>query len=360
MRKRQKLSRHPVRGFFLLLLISLIVLFFYLFFDGLYLTNQAVNLFRLHRTTANIDKLILSDIDPSTKDFLLLTQDIKKFAIEQLGLKDTPNYNTFIDTERTYLVDVVSAVRSDSLLRYERTYPLVGKVFYKGFFQPEQAQRFAAHLQKRGYDVHVRKVSAYSSLGYLRDPLYSYMVHYDVHRLAELLIHEQVHSTIWIPGHNTFNEELATFIGREGASAYIRHTYGADSPLLAKLRDTQQDYATITALFSELHAELESQYSQTPDITSRLEIKTAMISAAKNHFIQNYDQLFLTPNYRGLQDIEWNHALIDVYVKYGGDLSDYYRLNELIGGDIRSTLEMMRSFKENPKTELRAVLRSLS
>lgn len=357
---KHRLFRHPARRFFLIITIVTLTLIFYLLFDGHYLTNQAISLTKLHRTAENIDTLLLSDIDPSTKEFLLLTQDIKKFAIEQLGLKDSPNYNTFIHTDRRYLVDVVSAVRSDSLLRYERSYPLVGKVFYKGFFQPEQAQRFAAQLQKRGYDVHVRKVSAYSSLGYLRDPLYSYMVHYDVHRLAELLIHEQVHSTIWIPGHNTFNEELATFIGREGALAYIRNKYGADSPLLAKFRDTQQDYATITALFSELHAELESKYSQAPDVLSRLEIKTAVISAAKHHFVQNYDRLFLTPNYRGLQDIEWNHALIDIYVKYGGDLSDYYRLHELLGGDIRSTLEVVRSFKENPKTKLQTLLRSLS
>jgi len=186
-----------------------------MFFEGPYLTSQAVSLIKLHRTAENIDTLILSDTEPSSKEFLLLTQDIKKFAIEQLGLKDSTNYNTFIQTDRTYLVDVVSAVRADSLLRYERSYPLIGKVFYKGFFKPEQAERFAAQLHKRGYYVHVRKVSAYSSLGYLRDPLYSYMAHYDVHRLAELLIHEQVHSTIWIPGHNTFNEEIATFIGRE-------------------------------------------------------------------------------------------------------------------------------------------------
>lgn len=359
MTKKNTQLHHSARFFLIITPIILITLFLY--YDGLYLSRQALELTKLSSRVEPIDRLLSQQsVDASTKEFLFLTQDIKRFAIEQLGLKDTANYTTLIQTDRSYLVDVVSAVRSDSLLRYERSYPLVGKVFYRGFFQPEQAQRFAARLRKQGYDVHTRKVSAYSSLGYLRDPLYSYMAHYEVHRLAELLIHEQVHATIWIPGHNSFNEEIATYIGREGALAYIRHTYGADSPLLPRIRATQQDYATITALFSDLHTELKTQYSRTADAPSRLMIKEAMITAAKQEFIENYDRLFLTPNYRGLQAVEWNHALIDVYVKYGGDLEAYHRLTELLGGDLRATLEMVRSFQGNPKAELQAALKNLS
>lgn len=311
-------------------------------------------MFALLRGSKPIETLLLQDsIDPATKDFLLRAQDIKRYAVEELGLEDTPNYSTFIHTDRKHLVDVVSAVREDSLIRYERTYPLVGKVFYRGYFNREHAEWYAARLKRRGFDVLIRKVGAYSSLGYLTDPLYSYMADYNVHRLAEMIIHEQVHATIWHPGHNVFNEEIAVFIAREGALSYIRSRFGEDPRLIENIEQERRDYETLGGIFTSIYKELNEIYTRTPLREERLAVKERILQQKQEEFSFNYNRLFLTERYAWLKTAVWDHALIDVYIQYGGDLSLYYRLYESLNADLGAMLQFLRTLGGNPKEMLR-------
>jgi predicted aminopeptidase len=302
-------------------------------------------------------------LDFETGEFFRLAGDIRSFAVHELGLSNTENYTHYVETERDHIVDVVSAVRSDSLERYERTYPIVGRVFYRGYFRRAGAEDFASRLRSRGYDVIIREVDAYSSLGMLADPLYSYMKSYSDYGLAEMIIHEMVHATVWIPGRNEFNEEIATFIGREAAFEFIRRRRDADPARLQQIRNTRRDFERLLEMFRRIYRELEREYAGHPlpeGRDARLKIKERVIGRAKERFTEDYDAMFHTERYARLAETEWNHALIDLYMQYASDLSLYYRLLQLNGGNLRETVHTILDLEDegDPEKALRRIIDS--
>lgn len=343
-------------------MITLVLLPAFFYFNGPYLLGQGLAMWKLRRGMTDISILLQKeDLDPETRQFFALLEEIRDYAMNELGLEDTDNYLSYIRTDKTYLVDVVSAVRKDSLQRYEKWYPIVGPVFYRGYFDRRGAEKFAAHLRRKDYDVYIRKVGAYSSLGLLTDPVYSYMKNYSEDRLADMIIHEMVHATIWLPGYNQFNEEIATFIGREGAKEFVRTKYGKNSPLLESMDKLRQDSDTFNRLMMEVYDELAKTYAKTPNRMDRLRLKKEIISRTKESFLRDYDRLFLTPAYASMADEEWNHAFIDLFIQYGGDLAAYTRIHETLGGeDIRKTTRILTGLKDiktDPRTALADLLR---
>ncbi|MDR3341903.1 MAG: aminopeptidase, partial [Treponema sp.] len=155
-----------------------------------------------------------SDAALDKRRFVEQVLDIRRFAITALGLRESANYTRYVALDRDYLAAVVSAAAQDSFSRYEWWFPVVGKVPYKGFFDPKDARKEAEKLKKKDLDVWIRGVDAFSTLGWFSDPLYSYMRHYPVHQLADLIIHEQLHATVYLKGQSQFDEELAEFVGR--------------------------------------------------------------------------------------------------------------------------------------------------
>ena len=342
--------------------MSLVLLPAFFIFDGPYLLRQGWAMLKLRRGMTDIGVLLgQEDLDPKTGQFFYLLEEIRDFAGSELGLEDTKNYRSYISTDRTYLVDVVSAVREDSLQRYERWYPIVGPVFYRGYFNRMDAEKFAARLQRKGFDVYLRKVGAYSSLGLLTDPVYSYMQSYNEARLVEMIIHEMVHATIWLPGYNQFNEEIATFIGQEAAKEFLWNKYGEDSALLVSMRKLRQDSATFNRFIREVWEELSENYAATPDRSDRLRLKKEILSRSKENFLRDYDLMFLTSAYSSMAEEEWNHAFLDLFIQYGADLAPYSRIHETLGGgDIRKTARILiglKDIKSDPRVALDALVR---
>jgi predicted aminopeptidase len=50
-------------------------------------------------------------------------------------------------------------------------YPLLGSLTYRGYFSKSGATNYATYLRAKGYDVSVGGVSAYSTLGWFKDPV---------------------------------------------------------------------------------------------------------------------------------------------------------------------------------------------
>jgi hypothetical protein len=98
-----------------------------------------------------------------------------------------------------------------------------------GFFNAEEAEMEAARLKKKGLDVIVRPVDAFSTLGWFADPLFSFMSKYDDGELAETIIHELAHATVFVKRAEQFNEEFATFVGRQGALEYLKDRYAGSA-----------------------------------------------------------------------------------------------------------------------------------
>ena len=248
--------------------------------------------------------------------FVEQVHDIRRFAAEELGLKMSKNYTRYVEMDRDYLAAVVSASASDSFARHEWKYPIVGALPYKGFFDVEDARKERAKLEKKGLDVWIRGVDAFSTLGWFNDPLFSYMRDYTPYQLAELIIHESVHATVFIKGQAGFNEELAEFVGSRGARLYMESRFGRDSEAYQSMLAAEEDHRQFMECIHGLNAELLTLYASEQDREAKLREKEHLIKAAQERFGAEYEDRFSGDNYRGFSDLPINNAYLELYRLY--------------------------------------------
>jgi predicted aminopeptidase len=268
------------------------------------------------------------------KEFVRLVMDIRAFAMEELGLAMSRNYTHYVEINRNYLAAVVSASARDSFRRHEWRFPIVGSLPYKGFFDVEDARKERSKLEKKDIDIWIRRVDAFSTLGWFRDPLYSYMRDYSPSRLADIIIHELVHATVFIRGQITFNEELAQFIGSEGARLFMEKRYGLDSDEYREMLITEKDSQSFVVFVQELIAELETLYSSDVDREEKLTEKERIINASKERFDAEYESRFSSDRYRGFIELPVNNAYLELFRLYHTDDNFYEDLYEHSGRDL--------------------------
>ncbi len=143
---------------------------------------------------------------------------------------------------RPFVVWNVEAAPEFSLEPKSWWYPLVGSLEYRGYFSKQGAQKYGAWLQAKGYDVYVGGVTAYSTLGWFKDPLLNTFIFDPEPDLAETLFHELGHQRVFASGDTDFNEAFATTVGQEGARRWLRAKGDqvALEKYLAELRRTVQ------------------------------------------------------------------------------------------------------------------------
>ncbi len=184
--------------------------------------------------------------DPSFPDSLKarlsLIGEIRRFAIDSLGLKDTENYTNVYDQKGQEIMWVVTASAPFELKPKMWDFPIVGSVPYKGFFDKEKAKSLKVELESEGWDVGVRNPGGWSTLGWFKDPILSGMLNDSDGGLASTIIHEMVHATIWVKDSVDFNENLASFIADTAAYHFLASKYGSNSDQFMAYRDSERDY----------------------------------------------------------------------------------------------------------------------
>jgi predicted aminopeptidase len=310
-----KVSPKFLYSFLPVLMAALILLGVLVLFSGCYTLKQGASMLGYLNRAVPLDSL------EENPQFVERIRDIRHFAREDLGLRETPNYTRYVDIDRDYLALVVSATAKDSFVPHEWWFPIAGRVPYKGFFNERDARREAEKLRNRDLDVWVRGVDAFSTLGWFKDPLYSYMRDYPVYRLADLIIHETLHATVYLKGQSQFNEELAEFVGREGARLYLEKTFGPDSDEYRQMTDSEADSAVYVSFIQDLIAELEGLYKSDVPREEKLQKKEDRIRAAQTRFDADYETLFRSDNYRGFSRLPVNNAYLGLFRLYysGGD-----------------------------------------
>ncbi|HVO40019.1 MAG TPA: aminopeptidase [Spirochaetia bacterium] len=326
-----------------------------------YLVKQGGWLYHYSRGTRNIDSLLESPSTPEdTRGFLLTVKDIRRFAVEKVGLRDNGNYTRYRSIDRDHLVDVVQACDAVSFAPYQWSYPLLGRLPYKGFYERADAEAEASRLKKAGYDVIVRGVDAFSTLGFFHDPLYSFMKKYPPFELASTIIHEQTHATLFVRGQPEFNEELATFVGDTGAFQWLEERYGTGSEEYRDALDQRADFDLFVAELKGLSAELKKVYDQALPREETLAEKARIIAAFKGTFRRDAGR-FRTPEYRAARDLPLNNAYLSLYDLYTEDIPLLRSYEEKrCGGDLRSfmlaaeRLSKKGDIKEQMRAELAA------
>jgi predicted aminopeptidase len=173
--------------------------------------------------------LINPNLKPDYKRKLLLIGEIKKYATDSLGLKNTDNYTTYYDQHNKPALWVLTACEPFSLKAYQWYFPFLGSVSYKGFFIPQKGEKEMRLLKSQGYDVDLSPTGGWSTLGWFKDPVLSNFLKRSEGRITETIIHELTHATVYLKSSVDYNENLATFVGEKGAEKFLTFKYGADS-----------------------------------------------------------------------------------------------------------------------------------
>jgi len=303
---------------------------------------------------------------PALRTFLARVESVRQFAVSAVGLKPTKNYTRYVTMDKSYVADVVSACASDSFDRYLWHYPLLGALPYKGFYEMADAEHERDRLKAAGFDVIVRQVDAFSSLGVFTDPLYSFMTDYDEDVIADMIIHESAHATLFIKGADQFNEEFATFVGRTGADIYIEQRYGKDSLEFRRRLDRRHDGDAFVAFLKETARQLDGVYQdETISRSERLDRKAQIIKDRAHTFIEQAPQIFVDEGYRNFDMSRINNAYIDLYRLYEEDMDLYRRwFDDKAGGSlprfVDSLIALARSSGASIKSAMAEELRSRS
>lgn len=205
----------------------------------------------------SIDRVIASPrTDAQTREKLALVQKIREFADKELKLDVGRNYGSYVDLERDSVVWNVMASPELSLEPKTWCYPIAGCVAYRGFFAEKNAERLKQELESKGYDVLMGGVDAYSTLGYLRDPVLNTFLDRGDALLASLLFHELAHAKFYLKGDTAFNEGFATAVEYAGLKRWL--ALSGDERIMEKF----YDYDAANALFRELVSDARMELHQ--------------------------------------------------------------------------------------------------
>lgn len=248
--------------------------------------------------------------------------EVKHFSEQELGLKKSTNYTTYVELDRKFVSYIVQVAYPFDLKYHLWKFPIVGAVPYKGYFVEEDAKKEAEKFNKEGFDTFVRGVRAYSTLGWFKDPVLSSMMDYQEYDLVNLIIHETTHTTLFIKNSADFNEQLATFIGNKGTELYYKKTEGENSPTLEKIKAKNEDEAKFSQFITTEVQELDAWYKANKGkIATEEKEKRLLQIQEKFSKIQ-----FKTQQYDYFKRLKLNNAILLGYKTYVNDLSKFERL----------------------------------
>jgi len=244
--------------------------------------------------------------DPATNTTLRhrleTARQIRRFAVQQMGLPDNDSYKNYAALKRQYVLWNVVATPELSMKPLQWCFPVAGCVNYRGYYSKEDAQAYAKQLRAEGRDVEVGGVSAYSTLGWFSDPLISTFINYPDAELARLIFHELAHQVTYVQGDSRFNESFASAVEEAGVELWLER-FGNTQMREGYARYTvrRKDFL---ALLLKYRKELERTYASiVPDEQKRIAKARLFIALKEDYQVlkanwggyAGYDRFFAEP-----------------------------------------------------------------
>lgn len=292
-------------------------------------------------------------VDHETKKKIHLVQEVKRYGEERLGLTRTKSYSKYFEVKGPVLY-VVTAAEKDRLQFYHWNFPIIGKVTYKSFFTEEGAIKEKRSLEDKGYDTFVQQAGAYSTLGWLKDPIFSSMLKWDETTLANLILHEMTHATVYYKGQTDFNEQMATFIGNQGAIHFLTEKYGPASKEVIEAIHAQEDDILFSRWIDQACQRLSKFYAREISRDEKLKGREEVFQSIQEEFreIRGY---FKTDCYENFEKVDLNNAVLLAYRRYVHRLENFQALYKYLENDLRRMMEIFREIQvsgEEPSSYL--------
>ena len=260
------------------------------------------------------------DSETQRHETLKLVQEVKGFAEQAMSLAAGGSYETYVHLDRDYVVWNVAVCDEFELRPRSWWYPVVGRLEHRGYFRERSARRYAAQQERRGRDVAVGGVVAYSTLGWFRDPVLSTFLGLSDIELVELVLHELAHTRLFISGDTELNEAFAVSVAESGVMHWLEAR--GEARRLLDYRRGLANRKTFMALVEELRQTLERTYDEGErsgaSLESRRRDKQACIDSFREQFDRRCREVDGLERYRPWVDASMNNATISV-------LDTYYR-----------------------------------
>jgi predicted aminopeptidase len=309
--------------------------------DVRYVTRAGFEETRILKSRQPISRLVRdSAIDPAVRGSLRLVLETRDYAA-RLGLEAKETYTSYADVGRDTLLLVLQAAPKDCICAHTWKYPIVGRIPYKGFFDPKAARREAARFAARGYDIYLRPSSAFSTLGWFNDPLLSTALTRDSVELAATVFHEIAHNTLYVKSATPFNESFAQLVGYRSAEAFFREQ--GDSIRARQAADRWHDEIVLGEYYSALVGRLEAFYAQHPDSAALEEGRRVTAAWARAQLEGPFGRRFRTFRIGRLTERPINNAQLIGARIYRTRLDLFERWYDQNGRDIRTSVSGLKT-----------------
>ncbi len=275
---------------------------------------------------------------PELRKLLGSVEGVKKFG-EEFGLRPTKNYTEFVKLDRKAVVWVVSACQPLKFDPKTWWFPVVGSFTYLGWFDRHDAEDFAKELRAEGLDVDVRGARAFSTLGWFRDPVLSTMIltsptglpdESAIGELANVVLHESVHATLYQKDQSYFNESVASFAADTLTSDYLEKTLGKGAPEIGAYRRGEEEGKNRERIFHEAYVALEKLYASSLSDTEKLSEKSKIFTDLKR---------------KSELRREINNATLIQYKTYGTGQEEFQELFNQCGRDWKNFWKALNTLK---------------
>ncbi len=287
---------------------------------------------------------------PQVRESLMLATEAREYA-RSLGLDVSDQYTRYAEWEGDRVVTTVVATEAGSISPAGFDFPIVGRLPYKGFFDPGLAEEEAARLEARGLDTCLLAVPAYSTLGWFADPLTTPMLRGGPVRLVETVIHELVHATVFATDAADFNEGLATFVGEQGMLRFFESRGSSPEPL-ARVRRRLADDRRVESAMLAFRTEVAALYAESPPGEEQRRRRAALERGTRERLaalpLETRDPAALSTRLR------LNDACLSISSTYTADLGRYADVLETLDGDLGALIAAAReaAATDDPRTHL--------
>lgn len=295
--------------------------------------------------------------DPVLKKNLENANAAREFASRELALPKNESYRSYADLGRPFVLWNVFAAPEFSVEPEKWCMLFVGCVNYRGFYDREEAERYADELRKSGLDTYVGGIAAYSTLGYFNDPVLNTFLRLGDTEVARIIFHELAHQQLFVEGDTEFNESFAATVESEGLRRWFAHN---GNPEQQQAFTAQQQRMTQFVQLVEVYREkLRALYAahQPPEDIRR----------AKKELVADMQQAYAVmktawggdARYDKWFEEDLNNAKIASLSLYTQLVPDFEALLEKEGRDLPQFYRRVRELSRLPKAQRLAALNGL-
>ena len=321
---------------------------------------------RLLLAAEPIDRLLLTPSTSSAlRDRLRMAQRLRRYASEELSLPENTSYQRYADLGRSHVVWNVVAAPAYSLKLKTWCFPVMGCVAYRGYFEQEAAQQFAAQLRSQGLEVEVYGVPAYSTLGWMNwlggDPLLNTWANYGDADLAKLMFHELAHQVLYVGSDTVFDESFATAVARLGTLQWLRQQ--SNPQLQLEFERLESRRASFRALTRSVRASLAQVYEGAEQSNAASDELARAKTRVFEQFRHDYAVLKTTWGGDGSYDAwvqQANNASLGAQAAYDDLVGGFEALFDSVGRRWPDFFKAAKALAQKPQSERTKALQHLA